>query len=121
MEKIKEHQKANAALDEAFFEASQKGFNVYLQNLPTAIMQTTSFAGAVAMVSEQAAKFQGNLAGVTQKVGLFTQIFGSRRRSSATRTRCRPTGARPPAPSADCSTRKTANRKANERINTHGN
>lgn len=49
------------AQDDAF-KRSSAAAGVYLANLPTAIFQTRSFAGAVAQVSAEAAKYPGNLA-----------------------------------------------------------
>jgi hypothetical protein len=56
--------KAAADEEAAAFSRFNVAAGQYIATLPTAIFQTTSFAGSVQMVSAQASNYQGNMAGV---------------------------------------------------------
>lgn len=59
------NREATLRFEEAAYQATRRATEQYLKNLPTAIFQTTSYAGAVAQVSAAAATYQGNMAGAT--------------------------------------------------------
>jgi hypothetical protein len=68
---------AAADAEAAAWERDRAAFGRYAAQVPTAIFATRSFAGAVAQVSAEAAKFQGNMAGVDMGPKFWARTFGS--------------------------------------------
>ncbi len=78
------HLAAQQQFEESAFRATTRAAEDYIKALPSAIFQTTSLAGAMAQVSEEAASFQGSLAKIATATtgakggggGLFASLFG---------------------------------------------